>query len=91
MLFRLRETDPLALFGYHFADLKQSGVDVPVSRCASVYRGKQYIALYTPEAGEYDFCDRGQKHFTDIFTDQEITFPLELPKGKLLFFRRGEK
>ena len=52
-----------------YAWLKESGVDISVSRCAVVYRGKKYVMLYTPEDSEYDFEDRGKKSFVDLFSD----------------------
>lgn len=69
--------------------LRANGVDVPVSRTAVVYRGKKHVMLYTPEDGEYDFEDKGQKSFVDLFTGESVSFPIQLPKGKCFLFERG--
>lgn len=69
--------------------LKGTCVDIPVSRCAVVYRGKKYVMLYTHEDGEYDFEDRGKKSFVDLFTGEKVTFPRQIPKAKCFLFERG--
>lgn len=71
--------------------LKENGVNVPVNRAAVVYRSKKYISLYTAEDGEYDFCDGGERRFTDLFDGEQITFPTTLPKGKFFLFERPNK
>ncbi len=70
--------------------LKASGVDVPASRAAVVYRGEKYISIYTGEDGEYDFCDRGERSFIDVFDGTKVVFPTTLPKGKMFLFERGK-
>ena len=70
------------------SDLKALGIDISIEREAVVYRSERYISLYTGEAGEYDFCDRGMQSFTELFDGTKITFPTVLPKGKLLLFER---
>lgn len=68
--------------------LESQGVDMPARGNAVVYRGENYISVYTGEDGELDFCDRGEKSFTDVFDGTKVTFPTTLPKGKLVFISR---
>ena len=69
--------------------LKDSLCDVGVNRNAVVYRSKKYLMLYTAEDGEYDFCDRGNRSFTDLFEGKKIDFPANLKKAKCLLFERS--
>jgi hypothetical protein len=68
--------------------LISEGAEMPVSRSAVVYRGKNYISLYTPEDGEYDFCDRGNREFVDLFTGETVKFPTFISKAKAFLFER---
>ena len=68
--------------------LSDFGVDIPVHRAAVVYRSQNYISLYTPEEGEYDFCDRDTRQFVDLFSGEAISFPTVLQKGTFFLFKR---
>lgn len=70
------------------AFFKEAGATLYTNRKAVVYRGEQFLCLYTPEDGEYDFEIDGQKTFTDLFTGETLTFPKTLPKFKCFLFRK---
>lgn len=64
------------------------GLDVPIDRNAVVYETENYIVFYAHENGEYDFSSDGRKTFTDLFTDEEITFPYTVTKTTCRLFRK---
>lgn len=67
---------------------KSVGLDVPIDRNAVVYETENYIVFYAHEKGEYDFSSNGRKVFTDLFTDEEITFPYTVTKTTCRLFRK---
>ena len=69
--------------------LKESGCNIAVNKNAVVYRGKKYIMLYAPNDGEYDFCDKGKRSFTDLFSQEKIEFPTQLKRAQCLLFERS--
>lgn len=64
------------------------GLDVPIDRNAVVYETENYIVFYAHEKGEYDFSSDGRKVFTDLFTDEEITFPYTVTRTTCRLFRK---
>ncbi len=65
-----------------------SGVTVPAPQKAVVYTGKKFVAFHSHEKGVYDLTVDGRKTFTDLFTGEEITFPITTQKTVTCLFRR---
>ncbi|MBR3835660.1 MAG: hypothetical protein IKJ69_02580 [Clostridia bacterium] len=68
--------------------LMQSGIDVPTPQNAVVYKGKRFVAFHSHEKGVYDLTVDDRKTFTDIFTGEEITFPITTQKTVTYLFSR---
>ncbi|MBQ4270012.1 MAG: hypothetical protein IJB97_10240 [Clostridia bacterium] len=67
---------------------KNSGVQPYTNKKSVVYDSAGYVFLHTSEDGEYDFSAQGKKTFTDEFTGRKYTFPVTLPKGESLLFKK---
>ena len=67
---------------------KKCGVHIYTDKKAVIYSSKSYVFMHTGEDGVYDFSFGGKHTFTDVYTNEEITFPCELTLGRSFLFGR---
>ncbi len=67
---------------------RKNGAYVYCNKKAVIYSNNSFVFIHAGEDGEFDFTFDGKNTFTDMFTGEAITFPMQLPLGKSFLFRR---
>lgn len=67
---------------------RESGAHIYCNQKAVIYSNNSFVFLHTGEEAEFDFGFDGKNTFTDLYTGDTVTFPMQLPLGKSFLFKR---